>query len=282
MPEETRREQPAPVKAPRRATRIDVASIIGFLVAPGCVLLGFWLEGGEVWSLFQLSAALIVFGSTLAACLVSFSPFYLAAAVQDLNKILTENVPNQFDLIDRLIEYATASKNQGPLVLDELAKRESYPTLACGIKLIANNADEENMTAAMERLIYDRTMRNNAGAEVFEAAGGYLPTFGILGAVMGLIHTMHTLTDPSRVGIGIAAAFIATVYGVGAANLLVLPIAKKIRTRARAERQLDRMVLMAVNAIRNKSGGGAIRQLFSASDGAQAGREVRPGLSRAA
>ncbi len=254
---------------------IDLASFTGFLVAPGCILLGLWLEGDNLRNLLQLSAMFIVFGSTIAACLVSFSPFYLLAAVQDLGKIFSESNPHQFDLIDRLVQYATEYKTKGAVALDEMIKSETYPTLAKGLKLVANNTDDESMSAAIERMIHDRAERNNAGAEVFEAAGGYLPTFGILGAVMGLVHTMHTMSDPSTVGIGIATAFVATVYGVGAANLIALPIAKKIRTRARTERQLDRIAIMGLRAIRNNAGGAAVRQMFSSSDIGQGGARLR-------
>jgi chemotaxis protein MotA len=104
---------------------------------------------------------------------------------------------------------------------------------------------------------------NNAGAEVFEAAGGYLPTFGILGAVLGLIHTMEQLSDPSKVGAGIATAFVATVYGVGLANLVAFPVARKIRTRARTEKQLDKIVVAGIKAMRDGMGAIALRQLLS-------------------
>src|SRR5579885_997139 len=261
---------------------IDLASFTGFLVAPGCILLGLWLEGDNLRNLLQLSAMFIVFGSTIAACLVSFSPFYLLAAVQDLGKIFSESNPHQFDLIDRLVQYATEYKTKGAVALDEMIKSETYPTLAKGLKLVANNTDDESMSAAIERMIHDRAERNNAGAEVFEAAGGYLPTFGILGAVMGLVHTMHTMSDPTTVGIGIATAFVATICGVGAANLIALPIAKKIRTRARTERQLDRIAIMGLNAIRHNAGGAAVRQMFSTSDVIGQGAAAPRTLDRAA
>src|SRR5579885_432500 len=242
---------------------IDLASFTGFLVAPGCILLGLWLEGDNLRNLLQLSAMFIVFGSTIAACLVSFSPFYLLAAVQDLGKIFSESNPHQFDLIDRLVQYATEYKTKGAVALDEMIKSETYPTLAKGLKLVANNTDDESMSAAIERMIHDRAEHNNAGAEVFEAAGGYLPTFGILGAVLGLIHTMSMLSDPSKIGGGIATAFVATVYGVGLANLVAYPVARKIRARARSEKQLDKIVVTGIKALRDGMNAVALRQLLS-------------------
>src|SRR5579872_5288204 len=115
--------------------------------------------------------------------------------------------------------------------------------LSLALNLLVSNVSPQSMMGILERKFHENTRLNNAGAEVFEAAGGYLPTFGILGAVLGLIHTMQELSDPSKVGAGIATAFVATVYGVGLANLVAFPVARKIRARARTEKQLDKIVV---------------------------------------
>ena len=238
---------------------LDLASLLGIVFGPAFVLIGQWLEGGDVRSLFQLSAALIVVGATVAACMVSFSPFYLKAAIFDLRKIITDDLPRPFDLVDRLATYAHVNKKDGRVALQQFSRKETYPTLISGIKLIANNAEREKIEAFFDRVLYERHQNSSAGAEVFQAAGGYLPTFGILGAVLGLIHTMHNLADPSHVGEGIATAFVATVYGVGFANLVALPLARKMRTRAKAERLLDTIVVAGVLAIKDGMSASAVR-----------------------
>jgi chemotaxis protein MotA len=243
--------------------KLDLVSIIGLLAGPGSILFGQWLEGGEISSLLQKSAALIVLGATCAACMLSFSPKYLMAAIRDLRKVVSEDAPDPFDLIDRLVHYATILKREGLVPLQRYAKQERYGMLATGLNLIVSNVSPEAMATIMERTFHERIEHNNAGAEVFDAAGGYFPTFGILGAVLGLIHTMQQLSDPSKVGVGIATAFVATVYGVGMANLVAYPVAKKIRSRARTEKQLDKIVVTGVKAMREGMGAIALRQLLS-------------------
>lgn len=244
-------------------SRLDFASLLGLIGGPFCILLGQWIEGGRPTSLLQGSAALIVIGATIGASMLSFSPSYLWAAVRDLRKVISEDAPNPYDLIERMIGYATVLRRDGPVALQRQAHEESYALLATGLNLVVNNVDEEAMATVLERAYHERTQQSNAGAEVFEAAGGYLPTFGILGAVIGLIHTMQELSDPSRVGEGIAAAFVATVYGVSLANLVAYPVARKIRARARTEQQLDKLVVVGVKGLRDGMAPSALRQLLT-------------------
>ncbi len=245
------------------SSRIDIASVVGVFAGPGCILLGQWLEGGQISSLLQSSAALIVIGATLASCMLSFSPRYLFAALRDLRKVVSEDAPDPYDLIDRIVNYATILRREGPVPLQAHVRTEPYALLATGLNLVVSNAPPDSMITIMDRTYLERIERNNAGAEVFEAAGGYLPTFGILGAVLGLIHTMQQLNDPTKVGIGIATAFVATVYGVGLANLVAFPVARKIRSRARTEKQLDKIVVTGVKALREGMSAIALRQLLS-------------------
>jgi chemotaxis protein MotA len=244
-------------------TRIDPASVIGVLAGPGCILLGQWLEGGDIKSLLQRSAGLIVIGATMAACLLSFSPSYLFAAARDLRKVISEDGPDAYDLIERIISYAAILRKEGPVPLQKYAREESYGMLATGLNLVINNVAEEAMSTILDRAFHERVLHNNAGAEVFEAAGGYFPTFGILGAVLGLIHVMHDLSDPAKVGVGIGTAFVATVYGVGLANLVAYPAAKKIRARAQTEKQLDQIVVTGVKGMREGMSPSGLRQLLT-------------------
>ena len=251
------------IKVADNVGRIDFASTVGVLAGPACILVGQWMEGGEVSSLLQKSAALMVLGATVGACMLSFSPRYLFAAVRDLRKVISEDAPNPYDLIERIVAYASLMRREGPLALQRHVRLEPYGMLATGLNLVAASVAPEAMSVIMERAFHERIEHNNAGAEVFEAAGGYLPTFGILGAVLGLIHTMQMLSDPSKVGIGIATAFVATVYGVGLANLVAYPVARKIRARARTEKQLDKIVVTGIKALRDGMSAVSLRQLLS-------------------
>jgi chemotaxis protein MotA len=243
--------------------QLDFASIAGLVLGPACILIGQYIEGGEPSALVQGSAALIVLGTTVGACMISFSPIYLRASIVDLRKVITDNLPNSFDLIDRIVQYSTTLAKDGPLALQKCVQTEPYELLAKGLNLLISNISPESIAAILERSYNERSRLNNAGAEVFEAAGGYLPTFGILGAVLGLIHTMSQLSDPSKVGVGIATAFVATVYGVGTANLIAYPVAKKIRSRAQKEIQLDRIVITGIKGMQSGLKGTALRQLLT-------------------
>ena len=251
-----------------KKSSIDFASVIGLALGPMCILLGQYIEGGDPSSLLQKSAALIVIGGTVGSCLVSFSSPYLIAAVRDLHKVISEPAPDPYELIDRIVNYSTIMRKEGPVTLQRHVRTETYPMLRKGLSLIVSNIAPAAINSILERTFQDRVRLANAGAEVFEAAGGYLPTFGILGAVLGLIHTMSDLNDPSKVGIGIATAFVATVYGVGLANLIAFPIAKKIRSRAVTEKQLDKIVITAISNMKAGLAGAPLRQLLAESIGA--------------
>lgn len=248
--------------APKKSS-IDFASVVGLALGPICILFGQYIEGGDPSSLLQKSAALIVIGGTVGSCLVSFSSTYLRAAVRDLHKVLAERTPDPYDLIDRIVNYSVILRKEGPVSLQRYVRTETYPLLRKGLSLIVSNMAPAVLNSVLERTCQERVRLANAGAEVFEAAAGYLPTFGILGAVLGLIHTMTFLNDPSKVGIGIATAFVATVYGVGLANLVAFPVAKKIRTRALTEKQLDKIVVTAVSNIKGGLAGAPLRQLLA-------------------
>lgn len=247
----------------RKNSQIDFASILGLLIGPACIIVGQLLEGGKLSTLVQTSAALIVIGASMGACMLSFSPTFLFAAARDLRKVVAETSPDPFDLIDRIINYSNVLHKEGPVALQSWVAKESYPMLSLALNLLVSNVSPQSMMGILERKFHENTRLNNAGAEVFEAAGGYLPTFGIMGAVLGLIHTMSMLNEPTKLGEGIATAFVATLYGVGSANLIAYPVGKKIRARAHTEKELDKIVITAINAIQSGQRGIALRQALT-------------------
>jgi chemotaxis protein MotA len=259
----------------RGKVTIDFASVLGLIVGPACILAGQILEGGSLATLLQRSAALIVIGTTVGACLISFSPTSLKAAATDLHKVIMETAPDVFDLIDRVVDYSNILHKEGPIGLQKAVKHETYPLLALALNLHVANINPQSLISLIERKFAENSRLNNSGAEVFEAAGGYLPTFGIMGAVLGLIHTMTLLNDPTKLGDGIAVAFVATLYGVGCANLLAYPIAKKIRSRAITEKEIDRIVIAAIKGIQDGQRGLPLRQALTGGSASQGSGPMR-------
>jgi len=266
----------------RKQSAIDFASILGLLIGPACLIVGQLLEGGKLSTLLQTSAALIVIGASTGACMLSFSPTFLFAAARDLRKVVAETSPDPFDLIDRIVNYSNVLHKDGPVALQSWISKEPYPMLSLALNLLVSNISPQSMMGILERKFHENTRLNNAGAEVFEAAGGYLPTFGIMGAVLGLIHTMTMLNEPQKLGEGIATAFVATLYGVGTANLLAYPIGKKIRARAHTEKELDKIVITAINGIQSGQRGIALRQALTGGSSAAGGNAAASNQTQAA
>lgn len=243
---------PAPATARQR--RIDVGSLamlpLGIVVVVGAQL----LEGGAPQSLLQAAAALIVFGGTIAAVLVSYSPQDVLGAIRSVAETFYVAGTTTDTLAQRLVAIAGQAHRKGVMTLENELTAIDDPFLANGLALVIDGVPIEalrDITATERRA---RDADDEAPARVFEAAAGYAPTLGILGAVIGLIQVMQHLSDPGALGSGIAVAFVATVYGVGSANLIFLPLAGRLRERAHiASRQRDLIAeaLFAIHARMN-------------------------------
>ena len=209
---------------------MDKLSIIGLLLAAVAIIGGQLLEGGNIGSLVQLAAFLIVIGGTLAAVMVQ-SP--LPVFRDGLRLATWVIVPPGFDadaIIARIGEWAAAARRDGMLALETQLSTTDDPFIRNGLQMLVDGFEPQRIREAFDVETEAWEERQRAAAKVWEAAGGYAPTIGILGAVLGLIHVMENLSDPNKLGGGIAVAFVATVYGVGTANLLFLPIANKLKT----------------------------------------------------
>ncbi|MGC2061823.1 MAG: flagellar motor protein [Thermodesulfovibrionales bacterium] len=227
------------------------ASIIGLMVGIAAVLGGNLLEGGRLSSVLQPTAAFIVFGGTFGATLLSFPLRDIIKAFLSLKYVFFEQRLDPETYIDDFIRYAGIARRNGLIALEiEIAKIQTpflkkAMTLATdhmNVKLLRETMEQENLTFEAER---------RRIARVFETAGGFAPTVGILGAVLGLIHVMENLSDPSKLGAGIAVAFVATIYGVGSANLILLPIAKKLVNRLSYELSVREMLIEGVVGIQS-------------------------------
>lgn len=236
---------------PRRqasTVTLDRTTLVGLPAAIGLVLLGQWLEGGNVGSILQLTAALIVFGGTVGAVLVSFPKADIHAAARALRDVVRDRPESAEKAVDDIVRLATRARRQGLMSLENDLE-QAHPFLRKFLAHAVDGAKPQVLRDMMELEILQREEQDEAPARVFEAAGGYLPTLGILGAVLGLIQTMQHLTEPDKIGGGIAVAFVATVYGVGAANLFVLPVASKLRVKARRGATQRELMMEGILAI---------------------------------
>jgi chemotaxis protein MotA len=220
------------VRRPSRGPRADWATLVGVPLAVLLVLAGQALEGGSLGSILQGTAALIVFGGTAGAVLVSFPLEEIRRAWRALGAVLGDRPPSAETTIAEIVRLATQARRHGIMSLEH-ALDASDPFLRKFLAHAVDGAKPQVLRDMMELEIVHQEEHDEAPAKVYEAAGGYLPTLGILGAVLGLIQTMQHLSEPEHIGGGIAIAFVATVYGVGAANLVCLPVATKLKVKAR-------------------------------------------------
>jgi len=225
---------------------MDIATILGILLALGSIIGGQALEGGHLSSIMQLTAFIIVMGGTIGACCVQNPLSVVIKAVGALSLAIAGPHFDNKGTIKLILDLANVSRKQGLLALEGKLKDIKDPFMKKGIQLIVDGTDPKAVHEILEIEVEHHEEEGVMAAKVWEAAGGYAPTVGILGAVLGLIHVMENLADPSKLGGGIAVAFVATVYGVGAANLLFLPLANKIKMKLKEEAGSRNMVIMGL------------------------------------
>jgi chemotaxis protein MotA len=230
---------------------IEITTFVGIIVALSAILGGQLLEGGHVGTLMQLTAFIIVIGGTLGAVMIQYSlPVFLLG----LKLIGWGFVPPRIDLeaiVEQITGWGNTARRGGLLSLEPFLMEMDDPFMKKGLQMLVDGAEPEKLREALEVEMdaYDEHYR--LAAKVWESAGGYSPTIGIIGAVMGLIHVMENLSDPSKLGAGIAVAFVATIYGVGSANLFFLPISSKIKTILGREMVKRQMVIDGLVSIAN-------------------------------
>lgn len=222
---------------------LDLATLIGLVIATGGILGGLVLEGGKLSDITQPTAAIIVLGGTFGAVMISTPPHLLKGALRRAIGVFKDPTPPLDSVLDEIIEYATKARKMGLVSLEEESDSVEDPFLRKALMLAVDGSDLQELRDMLALEIELEETRAEQEAKVFEGAGGYAPTIGIIGAVMGLIQVMKNLADIDEVGHGIAVAFVATVYGVGVANLFLLPAAQKIKARTQAE--VHRMELMS-------------------------------------
>jgi chemotaxis protein MotA len=244
--EETRKESKAGGKG---AGRPDLISVAGLMVALAGIIGGLLIEGGRIRDIAQLTAAMIVLGGTTGAVMVSTPAHVLKGALKRLAGVFLDSTADLNAMAEELIGYATKARKNGLVSLELEVEGIADPFLRKALTLAVDGTDLQEMRKMLELEIDVEERTGEAEAKVFENAGGYAPTIGIIGAVLGLIQVMKNLANIDEVGHGIAVSFVATVYGVASANLILLPMAQKIKARQTAQSQRMELILEGVAGI---------------------------------
>jgi chemotaxis protein MotA len=228
---------------------LDLATIIGLLAGSGLILLGNILEGGHTGSLMQMTAFMIVTGGTLGAVMVGAPMADLKRSMKHIKYCFKPPVMPVEETINLIVGMARVARKDGLLALERNLAEIEDPFMKRYLMQIIDGIESEMLKDAMETEIYLGEESIKVSAKIWEGAGGFSPTIGIIGAVLGLIHTMQNLSDPSKVGAGIAVAFVATVYGVGFANLWFMPFGNKLKRLAQIEATNREMVMEGLLAL---------------------------------
>jgi chemotaxis protein MotA len=228
---------------------VDKSSLGGIILALGGIFAGLLLEGGNLRQILQPTAAMIVFGGTIGAVMLQFPLPVVLHAVRRLGSVFLSAKNHPQETIQRLVQYAQKARRDGIVSLDAELPQIADPFLKKSLMLAVDGTEPQELRKIMELELDNQAEYEDQVPQVFESAGGFAPTIGIIGAVLGLIQVMQHLDKIDEVGRGIAVAFVATIYGVGSANLIYLPVAGKMKLRIREEQIAREMTLEGVASI---------------------------------
>lgn len=239
---------------------MDLTAILGLLLALVAILGGNILEGGQLQELVNLPAAAIVLGGTLAAAIIQSPGKDVARAVKLSGWAFRSNKLNIGEGIEQIVSWCVVARRKGLLALEAEAEKKQDPFVKTGLLLLAEGKSADEIRATLEVELIMLEQKDLQAAKVIESMGGYAPTMGIIGAVLGLIHVMGNLSDPNSLGAGIATAFVATIYGIGIANLFLIPVANKIKSLVLMRYQYQEMILEGLMFIAQGQNPKAIQQ----------------------
>ena len=228
---------------------MDILSILGIVFGFAVLLGGNFIEGGSIHSLLNSAAALIVVGGTFAAAILQTPKRSLLRALEIFSWVFNPPHAPFKEGIGKLVRWANAARKDGLLGLERISSSESDRFARKGLQLLVDGCEPEAIRRVMESDLLIDEQRDFDAVKFYESMGGYAPTIGIIGAVMGLIHVMNNLTDPALLGPGIAVAFVATIYGVALANLFFLPVANKLRMCVNERSQYRELIIEGIIAI---------------------------------
>jgi chemotaxis protein MotA len=222
---------------------MDILSLIGFILAFVTLIGGSILKGSGVEALWSPAAFVIVFLGTTASILLQTPLATFRHAMKIVPWVFRPPEQNPDRLIQRIVEWSNSARKQGLLALEASVETETDPFLKKGLQMLVDGAEPDAIRNTLETELNNREHHDLAGAKVFEGMGIYSPTLGIIGAVMGLMAVLQNLADPTKLGHGIAAAFVATIYGIGLANLFLLPTASKLKATINDQTRVREMII---------------------------------------
>jgi chemotaxis protein MotA len=228
---------------------MGVTTILGIAVGVGCVLAGQALDGGELGSIAQPAAALIVLGGTVGAVVTQFPLADLRRGLLEAGHALWSRPARLQPIAPQLAELARLARREGLLALEGTAARQRDPFLRLALLQLVDGADAASLRGMLDGLVEQEEQLREAGPRIFEAAGSYAPAIGMLGTALGLIPVMRNLSDPAGLGAGIAVALVAAVYGLGSASLIFRPIAYRLRARLREDARRKQLIIEGICAI---------------------------------
>ena len=228
---------------------MDIFSLLGPFVALGFIITGLILEGGHVSSIIQITAALIVFGGTIGSLMVAYPMNDFMFALKSIGVWIKNPSADPDQILADILELAQIARKESILALEKKRESIDFEPLAKAIKLAVDGTDPNIIRDTLETEAHITLEESEVAVKFSEDFGAFAPTIGILGAVLGLIHVMENLDKPDQIGPGIAIAFVATLYGVGSANIFGLPIGKKIKRKAMLEDHARAMVVIGVEGI---------------------------------
>ena len=241
---------PSPTRTQLQGVSLmDIASIGGIILALVGIIAGMMIEGGSIMEIVKPTAAMIVCGGTAGACMLQFPMSIFLAACKDIVKVFLHKGHDGEAVLQQIVGFANIARKSGIVSLDSELKNIHDPFLRQALTLAVDGTESSEVRKIMQLELDNRSEIEEKIPAVFEAAGGYSPTVGIIGAVLGLIQVMKNLSDIDEVGRGIATAFVATIYGVAVANLICLPAAGKLKFRHREEVMVKEMMLEGVISI---------------------------------
>jgi chemotaxis protein MotA len=228
---------------------MDILSLIGLLLGFGAIIGGNLLEGGHTDSLMQTTAFIIVAGGTCGAIMVQTPLKVFFRGLKMIGWVFLPPKLAGVQVIEKIVGWSQVARKEGLLGLEPVAEAEADLFARTGLRLLVDGTEPDSIRNILDVELDAKEHFDTQAAKVFEGMGGYSPTIGIIGAVMGLIHVMQNLSDPAKLGTGIAVAFVATIYGVGLANLVFLPVANKLKSIVHKQTQARAMVIEGIISI---------------------------------
>jgi chemotaxis protein MotA len=242
---------------------MDKSTLPGLILGIGGLLLGGWLEGTSPLALLMLPAFVIVTGGTFGTLMVSFPLSVIISMPKYLMIALMDKPHDLAHVVDTFVKLADRARREGLLALEQEAS-SLEPFTRRGVQMVVDGSDPALVREILEADIEAMRERHKPGAAIFEAMGGYSPTMGIIGTVMGLVHVLENLSEPEKLGPLIASAFIATLYGVSFANCLFLPLATKLKGKSAHEIHLKELVVEGVLAVQSGDNPRVVRERLEA------------------